>query len=151
MSAGVIWLVGGLLVCAAEMGVPGVFLLPLGLAACGTGLATEWLGLSMTGQVVVFLVLTGVLVGVAARRMWGRGPQVDAVNAPNAGLIGQTCRVVSFEAGEGRVVLGDGTWLARTGDGSAPPVGALLEVVGLDGTTLVVVVRGGVVRTACGG
>ena len=31
MSAGVIWLVGGLLVCAAEMGVPGVFLLPLGL------------------------------------------------------------------------------------------------------------------------
>lgn len=142
MTAGAVWIVAGLLGCAAEMAAPGVFLLPIGLAACGTGLATEGFRLGAAWQVVVFLLLTAVLV-TGVWQVRGRGTQPDAVNAPGAGLIGRTCRAVGFEGGEGRVALGDGTWAARTADGAAPATGALLEVVGLDGTVLVVKGRGG--------
>ncbi len=142
MTAGAAWIIAGLLGCAAEMAVPGVFLLPIGLAACGAGLAAEWLGLAGGWQVAVFLALTGVLIA-GVWRVRGRGPRTDAVNAPGAGLIGRTCRAVGFEGGEGRVALGDGTWAARMVDGSAPVVGAVLEVVGLEGTVLVVRGRGG--------
>ncbi len=141
MTAGAIWIVAGLLGCAAEMAAPGVFLLPIGLAACGTGLAAEWLGLGGGWQVGLFLLLTGGLVA-GVWRMRGQA-RVDAVNAPGAGLIGRACRAVAFEGGEGRVALGDGAWAARTADGSTPAAGAVLEVVGLDGTVLVVKGRSG--------
>ncbi len=137
MTAGAAWIIAGLLGCAAEMGAPGAFLLPIGLAACGTGLVAEWLGLGGAGQVVLFLALTALLIA-AVWRVRGRGPRGDTVNAPGAGLIGQTCRAVAFEGGEGRVALGDGTWTARMADRSTPAAGALLEVVGLEGTVLVV-------------
>ncbi len=142
MTAGAAWIVAGLLGCAAEMAAPGVFLLPIGLAACGTGLATEGFGLSGAWQVVLFLLLTAMLVA-GVWRMRGRGARMDAVNAPGAGLIGRTCRAVGFEGAEGRVALGDGTWVARMADGSVPAAGAALEVVGLDGTVLVVRKQGG--------
>lgn len=142
MTAGAAWIIAGLLGCAAEMAAPGVFLLPIGLAACGTGLLTEALGLAGAGQVALFLALTAALIAVVWR-VRGRGPRGDAVNAPGAGLIGQTCRAVAFEGGEGRVALGDGTWTARMADRSTPMAGALLEVVGLEGTVLVVRARSG--------
>ena len=142
MTPGAIWIIAGLLGCAAEMAAPGVFLLPIGLAACGTGLVTEWLDLDAARQIVLFLALTAGLIA-AAWRIRGRRPRTDAVNAPTAGLIGQTCRAVAFEGGEGRVALGDGMWLARVTDRSAPIAGSLLEIVGLDGTTLLVTARRG--------
>ena len=140
MTSGAIWIIAGLLGCAAEMAAPGVFLLPIGLAACGTGGITEWLGLGAMHQVAVFLVLTAGLIATVWR-VRGRRPQTGNVNAPAAGLIGQTCRALAFEQGEGRVTLGDGMWPARTMDRSAPAAGSLLEVVGLDGTTLLVTAR----------
>ncbi len=140
VAAGEAWIVAGLLGCAAEMAAPGAFLLPIGLAACGTGAATAWLGLELPVQVVLFLALTAALIGVAWR-VRGAGPRTDTVNAPTAGLIGQTCRAMAFEGGEGRVALGDGTWPARSADRSCPEAGALLKVVGLDGTTLLVDAR----------
>lgn len=142
MTFGTIWIIAGLLACAAEMALPGAFLLPIGLAACGTGAVAEWLGLDGARQVVLFLALTAALIAVAWQ-VRGRRPRPDMVNAPAAGLIGQTCRAMAFEGGEGRVALGDGTWPARVADRSAPAPGALLEVVGLDGTTLLVSARDG--------
>lgn len=142
MTPGTAWIVAGLLGCAAEMALPGVFLLPIGLAACGAGVAVEWLGLAGVWQVALFLVLTGVLIA-GAWRVRGREARADAVNAPGAGLIGQTCRAVAFEGGEGRVALGDGTWTAQMADRSTPASGSLLEVVGLEGTVLLVSHRGG--------
>jgi len=142
MTAGAAWVIAGLLGCAAEMAAPGVFLLPIGLAACGTGLAAEWLGLEGGWQVGLFLASMAVLVA-GVWQVRGRGARVDAVNAPGAGLIGRTCRAVGFEGGEGRVALGDGAWAARMEDGSTPGAGTVLEVVGLEGTVLVVRGQGG--------
>lgn len=140
-TAGEVWIILGLLGCAAEMLAPGVFLLPIGLAAVGAGAATEAAGLGWGGQVAVFLGLVAVLVGAAVLRMRRRPAPVDSVNAPAAGLIGQTCRALGFEGGEGRVSLGDGTWAARVADRSTPQAGAMLRVVGLDGTTLLVATK----------
>ena len=148
-TPGEIWIVLGLLGCAAEMLAPGVFLLPIGLAAVGAGVATELAGLGWGGQVLVFVALMAVLVGAAVLRMRRQPAPVDTLNAPDAGLIGQTCRALGFEGGEGRVSLGDGTWAARVADRSTPDAGALLRVVGLEGTTLLVaagVARPGAVR-----
>lgn len=137
MMPGEVWIIAGLLGCALEMGAPGVFLLPTGLAAVGAGMVTMLAQLDWRGQVLVFLALMAVLVGVAALLM-RRRVVATSVNAPAAGLVGQTCRALVFEAGEGRVSLGDGAWPARMVDGSAPASGAVLRVMGLDGTTLLV-------------
>jgi len=137
MTPGEVWIIAGLLGCALEMAIPGVFLLPTGLAAVGAGVLTVLAQLDWRGQVLVFLALMAVLVGAAALLMLRR-VAATSVNAPAAGLVGQTCKALGFEAGEGRVSLGDGAWPARMVDGSAPAAGALLRVMGLDGTTLLV-------------
>ena len=136
MTPGLWWVVAGLGLCGAEMLAPGVFLLPIGVAALLAGGATEWLGLGWTAQVLLFVALMAALVGAAAWRMPRARP--DRVNAPSAGLIGTTCRALAFEGAEGRVSLGDGTWSARMADASAPAAGTMLRVIGLDGTTLLV-------------
>lgn len=141
MSHGAIWMVAGLAIAALEMLAPGVFLLWIGLAALLTGIAVELAGFGGQAQVALFVALTIGLIGLAAMRL-RRRPQLDAVNAPAAGLIGHICRAIDFRDGEGRVSLGDGTWSARISDGSHPVAGQALKVVGLDGTTLLVAMAG---------
>ena len=136
MSGGAIWLVAGLLLGALELVVSGYFLLWIGLSAVATGLLTTAFGLGWHWQLAAFAAWAVALVGVAAMR---RRPTPDVVNAPNAGLIGTTCYALGFEAGEGRVRLRDGTWQARTTDGIAPQADEPLRIVGLAGTTLLVV------------
>ncbi len=137
MTPGAIWMVAGLVLAGFEMLAPGVFLLWIGLAALGTGVAAELGGFGWTAQVVLFVALTAALVGLIAVRQ-KRRPTLDTVNAPAAGLIGQTCRAIAFRDNEGRVSLGDGTWNARVTDATQPVAGQALRVVGLDGTTLLV-------------
>ena len=137
LADGAVWMLAGLFIAALEMLAPGFFLLWVGLAALGTGVVAEAGGVGLEGQFAVFVGLTAALVVWAGLRM-RRRVTVDAVNAPAAGLIGQTCRAVAFQDGEGRVALGDGTWQARVAEGGEPATGAALKVVGLDGTTLLV-------------
>ncbi len=131
------WMVGGLVLAALEMVAPGVFLLWVGLAAIGAGAAAGLMDLDWPGQIAVFVALALLLVAFAALRL-GRRPPTTLVNAPAAGLVGQTCRAVAFRDGEGRVTLGDGTWPARMEGAATPETGQALKVVGLDGTTLLV-------------
>lgn len=138
VSAGAIWMVAGLAVAALEMLTPGVFLLWIGIAAILTGAIASIVGIEWAAQIGLFVAITVVLIGAVALRLRPR-VQVDTVNAPAVGLIGQTCRAIDFRDGEGRVSLGDGTWSARLADGtSAPAGGQAMRVVGLDGTTLLV-------------
>ncbi len=128
------WCTAGLAACAAEMLHPGVFLLPLGLAALVAGGAVQ-LGAAGLVPWAVFVVATGAFVLVAARRM---RPPMDRTNGPSAGLVGASCVAGQFAGAEGRVVLGDGAWLARMADRSEPATGTTLRVLGVEGTTLVV-------------
>lgn len=136
MTAGEIWAVAGLLLCAAELLLPGVFLLWIGLAALLAGVSTAALALGGPAQVAVFIAFALVLIAAPVRMR--RRPQRDLVNAPDAGLIGASCTAVEFREGQGRVRFRDGIWPARTRGEPSPPPGENLRVVGLDGTTLLV-------------
>lgn len=139
MSAGAAWLLAGLACCAAEMLLPGVFLLWVGLAAFGTGAVTLLLAPGWEAQLLVFAILVAGLIGVVGLRLRARPRQTDVLNAPAIGLVGATCRAVAFSGAEGRVRLGDGTWSARMASGEPAVEGEMLRVVGLDGTVLLVV------------
>ncbi len=137
-----VWAVGGLVLGALELLAPGFFLLWVGLGAIGTGAATVLFGLGWHAQIGLFVVLTAALVGLVALRL-RRHEQTDLVNAPSAGLVGQTCRAIGFRDGQGRVALGDGTWTARLQGAMRytdpqPADGTALTIIGLEGTTLLV-------------
>jgi hypothetical protein len=68
----------------AEIVVPGVVLLWIGLAALGTGLVPVLFGLGSATKVVVFLVLLAVRIGTTLTLSRRQKPPVR-VNTPDAG------------------------------------------------------------------
>lgn len=132
------WLIAGLILGIAEMVVPGVFLVWLGLAAVVTGLATLAFGLGTAAQFVIFAM--AALASVYAGRRFLKDNPIEStdplLNDRAARLIGQTVLVVEpIEGGEGRVKVGDGVWIAR---GPDTPPGARVRVTGAEGATLLV-------------
>ena len=131
------WLGIGLVLLVAEIIVPGVFLMWLGIAALGTGGALLLTGLPGFGlQVACFAVLSlgSIAVGLRLRK-----PPVRRFNVAESGLVGRTAHALDFEGGEGRVRLGDSDWPAQLASaGASPPRDARLRVVGVRGTVLLV-------------
>jgi len=135
VSDWIIWLVAGLALLLLEMLAPGVFMMWLGLAACGTGLIVLASGIGFELQVVTCGVLAAIALAVGLRLR--RAPA--RLNTQQAGLVGRAATALSFAGREGRVRLGDSDWAARVpADVPAPAVGARLRVEGVDGTVLVV-------------
>lgn len=131
----IIWLLAGLLLLIAEMLLPGVFLMWLGLACLGTGLAASVVYLGFAAQVVIFSILVAVTltIGLRLRRPTTR------LNTQTAGLAGRTAVALHFTGREGRVRVGDSDWAARLVTGvPTPDDGAALRVDGVDGTVLLV-------------
>ena len=130
------WVGVGLVLLVAELVVPGVYLMWLGVAAMGTGGAVA-LGLPGWGpQVSCFAVLSAASIALALRL---RRPPEQKVNLPEIGLVGRTAHALSFEGSEGRVRLGDSDWPAQLVRGATPPPPqARLRVVGVKGVVLVV-------------
>ncbi len=135
MDDGLIWILAGLVLLMAEIVVPGVFLLWIGLAALGTGLVTVAFAPGFATKVAVFLALLAVGIGTALTLRRRQKPQVR-VNTPDAGLVGRMGTVTARTPGGARVHLGDSDWAARIA-GEAE-VGDTVRVDGVDGTTLVV-------------
>ena len=133
---GLAWLIGGVALCIAEVLLPGMYLLWLGLAAFGAGIVCRLVTLGLGGQVVAFALLALVSVLIGIRK--GRARPTVEVNRPGSGLIGRQATALSFSGAEGRVRLGDSDWPARLTTGAAVPNGALLVVEGVDGLTLLV-------------
>jgi membrane protein implicated in regulation of membrane protease activity len=134
---GFTWIAAGLVLVVAEILLPGAFLLWLGIAAIGTGLACRAVELSFATQVVVFAVLAPLSIAVAMTVRRRRLPA--SVNTPGSGLVGRTATALGFEGREGRVRLGDSDWPARLVQGAASPaLHASLHVVAVDGLVLLV-------------
>ncbi len=134
---GLIWVLVGLVLLGAEILVPGIFLLWIGLAAIGTGLIDMAVPLSFGAKAAVFVVLLVAGISVALRlRKRGRDVTIASVNAPQDGLVGRIGTLISVAPTGARVRVGDSDWAARI-DGSAE-VGAAVRIEDVDGTTLVV-------------
>lgn len=133
-----LWLALGLFLAAAEILVPGFFLIWLAGAALLTGLLVWLVPVSMPLQVLFFAVVAFAAV-LAGRRMLRDHPMEELdpkMNRRGERLAGETAVVVqAIEAGQGRVRHGDSEWLARGADAA---VGARVRITGSDGAVLLV-------------
>ncbi len=138
MDPGLIWILAGLGLLGAEVLLPGVFLVWIGVAALGTGLALLLVAPGFGAAVAIFLVLLALGIGASLYLRPRRGP-MHRVNAPEAGLAGRHGRVIAADATGLRVRIGDSDWPARLAGGAAmPEEGAAVRVEAVDGTILVV-------------
>ena len=130
-----VWVAVGLGLLILEMLAPGVFMMWLGLAACGAGLLTLAFEFGFEAQVVSFGVMAAITltIGLRMRRTH------PVVHTESAGLIGRSATALVFQGRDGRVRLGDSDWAARVPPEIAPPdPGARLRVARVDGTVLIV-------------
>ena len=132
------WLAIGLLLAAAEMAVPGVFLIWMAGAALITGAVTWLVPIGLPLQIVVFAVLAIAAV-FSGKRYLRANPIVGAdplMNDRGGRLLGETVVVTyAIDGGTGRVKQGDSEWLAKGPD--AEP-GTRMRVTGHDGAVLMV-------------
>jgi hypothetical protein len=144
VEPGLIWLLAGLLLIGAELALPGILLLWIGLAATATGAVALLVGpLSTVESLVVFGVALGLSLFLA-HRAGGAWPRSE-VNTPESGLVGRRGTLLveppGAPGGTLRVRVGDGEWPARLPrDLRLPDAGAVVpvRVEGVDGTTLLV-------------
>lgn len=130
------WFAIGLVLAAAEMAIPGVFLIWMAGAAVITGCVTWAMPIGLPLQIVLFAALS--IVSVFAGRRWlARNPVVaadPAMNDRGMRLLGETVVVThAIDGGSGRVRHGDTEWLVRGPD--AEP-GTRMRVCGHDGAVL---------------
>ncbi|WP_284126406.1 NfeD family protein [Parerythrobacter aestuarii] len=133
-----IWLAIGLFLGAAEILVPGVFLIWLAGAALITGALAFFLPIGLPLQIVIFAVLA--IVAVFMGRNYLKAHPIEDVdpkmNRRGERLVGETALVVQgFEGGTGRIKVGDSEWLAR---GTDMEVGARVRITGSEGAILLV-------------
>jgi membrane protein implicated in regulation of membrane protease activity len=131
----IIWIASGLVLLIAETLAPGVFMMWLGLAACGTGLLVLAFQFGFEIQVVSFGILAAVSLSIGMRL---RRPR-QVVHTQTEGLIGRPATALVFSGRDGRVRLGDSDWAARVPAGTPPPdPGTRLRVAQVEGTILIV-------------
>ena len=126
------WLILAGVLGIAEIVMPGIFLIWIGLAALVTGLLTLLLGIAEPLQFALFAMLA--IAAVFAGRRWFALNPIESsdplLNDRTARLVGETVMVVeAIDGGEGRVRVGDGVWPAK---GADAPVGTRLRVTGID-------------------
>lgn len=130
------WLAIGLVLAAAEMAIPGVFLIWLAGAAIITGLLVWLVPIGVPLQVVIFAALAIVSVFMGKRFL--RANPIESadpmLNDRGGQLVGEQVVVTSaIDGGAGKVKHGDTEWLAKGPD--AEP-GTKMRVSGHDGTVL---------------
>ncbi|WP_377290896.1 NfeD family protein [Rhizobium sp. SG2393] len=135
-----IWWVAGFVLLAAEVVVPGVFLVWIGIAALLTGLAslalweTSWWTWHV--QVIVFALLS-IAATLAGRRLLGGADgrsDEPHLNQRTASLIGRTAVLEQpIAEGRGRIRLDDTVWSVEGPDVAA---GTRVRVTGGTNGTL---------------
>jgi membrane protein implicated in regulation of membrane protease activity len=137
MSNAWLWAIGGLVLVGAEVLMPGVFLLWLGIAALCTAGLTTLLPISLEVQLGLFTIcaVLSCVVGWLIYRQIGRKPRAaEAVNNPQARVVGSVGHVTeTIRDGQGKVRIGDSDWLA---EGPDLATGAAVRVKALHGNTV---------------
>ena len=132
------WMIVAVVLGAAEILVPGVFLIWIAAAAGITALVTLFAAPPVALQFTIFAGLA--LVATWAGRKWyvvRPVPSADPLlNDRAARLIGETVELTSaIVNGRGRARVGDSEWNVR---GPDAPAGACLRVIGIEDGALVV-------------
>jgi inner membrane protein len=138
IEPGWLWMIGGVVLLATEILVPGVYLVWFGIAAVVTGIFALMFGIGTAGQLALF-ALYAVLAVMVGRRFYGvkTTDTLDPLLNNRAGrLVGRRVLVVqAVDEDGGRVRVGDSEWSAR--GGPAGP-GERVRVTGIEGNCLMV-------------
>ncbi len=130
------WWVLATALIAAELLMPGIYLVWLGVAAAVTGVLAYGIGLGWQGQVMVFALLS-VAAAVLGRTVYKRstGPSDHpTLNRRSAQYVGQVFTLDQpIVNGAGRLKVADTTWKVV---GPDSPAGRRVQVVSADGTVL---------------
>ncbi len=136
------WWVLGLVLLAAEVVAPGVFLVWIGIAAILTGVVSLLLweaGFWVWQLQLVFFAALSIAAVFAGRRLLARSGNVSdepLLNQRGASLIGRTAVLTQpIAEGRGRIRLDDTTWSV---EGPNLPAGARVKVIGANGGRLTV-------------
>lgn len=131
-----LWLIAAAVLGIAEMLVPGVFLIWLGVAALVTGVVALLLPIGLVVQLLIFAVAAFASI-YAGRRVLRTNPILSddpLLNERGARLVGTIVTAVeSVDETGGRVRVGDSVWSAK---GSTAAVGDRLRVTGCEGQVL---------------
>ena len=134
-----LWWILALLLIAGEILLPGYFLLWIGIAAAAMGVLL-WLlpTLGLLAQAVLFALLAVAACVLYARllrpQLERRAPGSERLNRRGEQMIGQRYELVEpIVNGRGKARVGDGQWLVS---GPDLPLGATVEVLAVEGTTL---------------
>ncbi len=141
IDPGWLWMIGGVLMLAAEIVAPGVFLVWIGIAAIVTGLFALLFGIGVAGQLGLFALYSvlAVLVGRRVYAVKGIEHSDPSLNNPSFRLVGKRVLVVQpVDEDGGRVRVGDSEWSAR--GGPAQP-GERVRITGVEGNCLIVEVE----------
>lgn len=139
MHASLVWLLVAVVLAAAELLIPGVFLIFLGIAAAIVFAATSVLpDLPIAAQLGAFAMWS--VVAVLIGRRWYVDYPVETsdplLNDRANRLVGETVTVATpIIAGQGRVRVGDGEWPAA---GPDAPVGARMLITSVSNGVLIV-------------
>lgn len=135
------WLVIGFALLILELVTGTTYILWPAAAALLLGVLLFAVPMGWQAQLLLFAIMSVIFLFVGDRyirpKMHGPTDAPD-LNQRGAQMIGMRVRAVTdFEAGRGRVKVGDSEWSARMDDGDATN-GQDLKVLRVDGTTLVV-------------
>jgi membrane protein implicated in regulation of membrane protease activity len=129
------WLAAGLLLVAAEMLVPGFYLLFFGVAALATGVLGFLLPLGPLWLFSAFALLS--VVAVLVGRRWYSpkdGDDATPLNRRGQQLVGRQLTLnEAIVHGRGRINIDDTLWTVR---GEDAPAGARVTVTAIHGTEL---------------
>jgi membrane protein implicated in regulation of membrane protease activity len=138
LAPGWLWMIGGVILLAAEILAPGIFLIFVGAAAVATGVFALLFGLGLPAQLALFALYTVIAVMIG-RRFYANSNTDSSdplLNDRAARLVGRVVTVVeTVDNGGGRVRVGDSEWSARGGPAAA---GKRVRVTGIDGNCLTV-------------
>jgi membrane protein implicated in regulation of membrane protease activity len=134
-----LWWIVSLLLIGGEVILPGYFMLWIGIAAAAMGVVLLVVpDMGALAQAIVFAVFAFLSCfaywKLVRPRLDRIPPGNERLNRRGEQLIGQ--RYVLCEPilnGRGKAKVGDGAWLVT---GPDLPLGATVEVMGIDGTTL---------------
>lgn len=134
-----LWWILALLLIGGEVLLPGYFLLWIGLAAAAVGLVLLLVPpIGLLIQAVLFALLAFAACVLYARvlrpKLDKSEPGSETLNRRGERMIGQRYELIEpIINGRGKARVGDGQWLVN---GPDLPLGSLVEVVAIDGTTL---------------
>jgi len=130
------WVIGGFILLAIELVVPGGIFVWFGVSAVLVGLATLTQALNWQMQWILFAVLSVASVAIWTLYFKGRKDASDRpfLNARNQKLVGQTFRLDEpIVDGKGRLKVEDSFWLVK---GPDLEKGTKVTVVSVETTVL---------------